>query len=107
MCRTLDDVSQGKIPTLLERIFTKESDLVKINIEKVPFYVNLFVSIGRLDPWLENITNYEINVLMNQNSKKTKKYNKYLSMYRNLDDKQKRSFYILLVNLSNWDEIDN
>lgn len=108
LCVMLDDIAQGRIPNLLEHAFTtKANDYIKHDVEKLPFYVNLFLSRDKLNSWLENINNYEINVLMNQNNKKTKKYAKYLGMYRELNEKQKKIFYILLVNLSSWNETDN
>ena len=104
LCRTLDDITEETIPVLLDRLFkSQENEHIKIDSDKLPFYVNIFISMGNLNTWIENIKNYEINVLMKQNSKKTKKHAKYLSIYRNLNEKQKRIFYTLLVNLMEWD----
>lgn len=104
VCRTLDSISKSKIPELLDSVFSKnESEHLKLNFEGLPFYINFFITAGKLELLLSQINNYQINVLLNQNNKKTKKYVKYLNMYRSFTENQKKAFLALLVNLSKWD----
>lgn len=104
--RTIERIAPSKTHEFLDSRFGEsEFEQAKPNYEKLPFYIYLFISEGKMELLFDKIENYQINVLFNQNSKKTKKFVKYLNIYRSLSDKQRKTFLMLLVNVSPWEDI--